>query len=487
MAAGHDESQSPRPERRRWRSLVATVAVLRGQRRRRRALADAAGRAVPSGGAAATRVESLALAATVPAFYLAMQGRLPVVAASLYLLAFTASAWAAARQAVVARRRSGRGAALGSPLAWSLCAALLLSALLPQGDAADLVILRLGTAALTVLRWAEFHLARRWRGALPQLLGLGVGVLGLCGLGFWWLEPRAHSFGDGLWLAFTTAATVGYGDIVPSVPASKVFAVFVVLMGFAVLSVVTASIAALWVQTEERRIEHEMLRDLHRELRAIRSELAEMQEGRRREPSGMAWQARFDPAPTAANAALLDAAQPAGGGPAHTGLHDHPWRRTDMRVGDICNRSIATCVASTPASEVAELMRDQRVTEVVVVDERSPRRVPLGIVTFRDMVVRVIANRADPAATTAGDIMSSSIESVLGSVLTYDAVRKMRERGLGRLIVLDEGGSLVGVMTADAMTEFLAGELVEIARVSSMPVKVPAPAGPAAAVPDSRR
>ena len=38
-------------------------------------------------------------------------------------------------------------------------------------------------------------------------------TLGLCGVGFWWLEPRAESLGDGLWLAFTTAATVGYGGL----------------------------------------------------------------------------------------------------------------------------------------------------------------------------------------------------------------------------------------------------------------------------------
>jgi voltage-gated potassium channel len=45
-------------------------------------------------------------------------------------------------------------------------------------------------------------------------------------------------------------------------------------MGFAVLSLVTAAIAAMWVQTEERRIEHEMLRDLHGQLRLVREELA---------------------------------------------------------------------------------------------------------------------------------------------------------------------------------------------------------------------
>jgi len=223
------------------------------------------------------RIETLALLATIPAFYLAMLSTHRAVSASLYLAAFIATAFVTWIDAVAARKHpSTRHEHANGQLGALLAVSLLLSAVLPAGDQPDLLTLRLGTAALIVLRLGESTLPSSWRGGLPQLLGLGIGVFGLCGLGFWWLEPHAHTFGDGLWLAFTTAATVGYGDIVPSTSASKIFAVFVVLMGYAVLSLVTASIAAMWVQTEERRIEHEMLRDLHRELRVIRDELAAM-------------------------------------------------------------------------------------------------------------------------------------------------------------------------------------------------------------------
>lgn len=220
------------------------------------------------------RFESLALLGTIPAFYLALLMQHRALGMSLYLAAFAVSASVSLKEASTTQRRPLMHGLVGSYLGVPLGVALLLSAVLPQGDGSDLLILRLGTAVLVILRWAESTLPTSWRSSLPQLLGLGVGVFGLCGLGFWWLEPRAGSFGDGLWLAFTTAATVGYGDIVPSTPAAKIFAVFVVLMGFAVLSLVTASIAALWVQSEERRIEREILRDLHRELQALRNELA---------------------------------------------------------------------------------------------------------------------------------------------------------------------------------------------------------------------
>jgi voltage-gated potassium channel len=99
------------------------------------------------------------------------------------------------------------------------------------------------------------------------LIALLIMVLG--GLGFWWIDPKVQSFTDGLWLAFTTAATVGYGDHVPSTDASRAFAVIVVLLGLAVLSLVTASIAALFVQTEERHIEYKLLHAIHRSQKQI--------------------------------------------------------------------------------------------------------------------------------------------------------------------------------------------------------------------------
>ena len=94
------------------------------------------------------------------------------------------------------------------------------------------------------------------------LLALVIMFLG--GLGFWWIDPRVNSFGDGLWLAFTTAATVGYGDHVPSTQASRAFAVVVVVLGLAVLSLVTASIAALFVHGEDRKLELDLLQALRK-------------------------------------------------------------------------------------------------------------------------------------------------------------------------------------------------------------------------------
>lgn len=113
------------------------------------------------------------------------------------------------------------------------------------------------------------------RGLFYSLL-LCLAIMAFGGLGFWLLEPKVLTLSDGLWLAFTTAATVGYGDLVPSTYASRAFAVIVVLIGLAVLSLVTASVAAMFVETEERQIEQDLMREISElrvEVRALRDEI----------------------------------------------------------------------------------------------------------------------------------------------------------------------------------------------------------------------
>ena len=124
-------------------------------------------------------------------------------------------------------------------------------------------------------RWNRRSRLITRRGLLYSLL-LCVAILVLGGVGFWLLEPRAPTLADGLWLAFTTAATVGYGDIIPSTHAARAFSVVVVLLGLSVLSLVTASLAAMFVETEERQIERDLMREighLRAELQTVRAEL----------------------------------------------------------------------------------------------------------------------------------------------------------------------------------------------------------------------
>jgi len=97
---------------------------------------------------------------------------------------------------------------------------------------------------------------------LPYVIGFSVISLLLAGAGFYWLEPTIDSYLDGLWLAFVTAATVGYGDFIPTTPASRLFAVFTVVLGFTVFSLVTATFVRLFLGEDEARLRREMHMDI---------------------------------------------------------------------------------------------------------------------------------------------------------------------------------------------------------------------------------
>ncbi|MDD5330438.1 MAG: ion transporter [Sulfuricella sp.] len=108
--------------------------------------------------------------------------------------------------------------------------------------------------------------------AMPYVLGLGAVTMAIAGAGFYWLEPTVESYGEGLWLAFTSGATVGYGDFVPTTTASRLFAALMVLVGYAILSMVTASIAAFFVGEDEKHLR----REIHHDIKALREEVAQL-------------------------------------------------------------------------------------------------------------------------------------------------------------------------------------------------------------------
>lgn len=230
----------------------------------------------------------IALIASVPAFYDSMMPTPATWATLMYLVSgvvVLASAWRTQRQ-----RRKGVSThpegtrpwghhPMELRLDWILGVALLLNAVLPQSNESESALIwRLIIAVLMLYRLLKISLPLFTETGLARLLAMGATVLGLCGIGFYWLDPEVDSLHEGLWLAFSTAATVGYGDVVPSSTASRIFSVFVVLLGYGLLSLVTASIAAMFVGTQERKVEHEILRDMHLQLKSVRHEIAVLRE-----------------------------------------------------------------------------------------------------------------------------------------------------------------------------------------------------------------
>lgn len=135
-------------------------------------------------------------------------------------------------------------------------------------------------------------------------------------------------------------------------------------------------------------------------------------------------------------------------------------------IASICNRSVAFTTRETTVVVAARLMRHGHIGSLVVVEQTNGgRRIPVGIVTDRDIVVEVIATGLDPAVITVGDIMEPELVVGRESDSVLETLEIMRFKGVRRLPTVDREGQLVGIVTVDDLLEILAEELNELATI----------------------
>ena len=97
-----------------------------------------------------------------------------------------------------------------------------------------------------------------------------------------------------------------------------------------------------------------------------------------------------------------------------------------MAIGEICNREVVYVNRDVTVHAACKLMRHYHVGSLVVVDETEGKRVPVGILTDRDIVVEIDAMDLDPKVITAGDIMSSELATVPETLGVLEAIEVMR-------------------------------------------------------------
>lgn len=137
-------------------------------------------------------------------------------------------------------------------------------------------------------------------------------------------------------------------------------------------------------------------------------------------------------------------------------------------VGANCQRDVVTVTSQATVAEAARLMRDKHVGCVVVVDDqRSGPHIPLGIVTDRDIVLGVVAPELNAGALTVGDIMGPELVTAGESEDVFDAVERMRNKGVRRMPIVQEDGTLIGIVSIDDVIEVLAEEMNSLARLIS--------------------
>ena len=133
-----------------------------------------------------------------------------------------------------------------------------------------------------------------------------------------------------------------------------------------------------------------------------------------------------------------------------------------MSVGRICIREVHLADPEETIQVAARRMNTRNVGTLFVQNRDFQ---PVGIITDRDVAIRVVGEGLDPAQTTVADVMTKAPDSIYEDAPIETALAHMRSGPYRRLPVVDTEGKLVGVVSLDDILELICEEFAEIRQV----------------------
>jgi CBS domain-containing protein len=118
--------------------------------------------------------------------------------------------------------------------------------------------------------------------------------------------------------------------------------------------------------------------------------------------------------------------------------------RTRMLVKDVMSSPVVTTDEEAPSNKIANIIAENNLGCVIVTNKDGK---PLGIITKRDLVVRVMAKNLKPAVMKAKEIMTAPLASIEPEATISDAARRMSRLDIRRLGVIYRG-DLIGVISS---------------------------------------
>jgi CBS domain-containing protein len=133
-----------------------------------------------------------------------------------------------------------------------------------------------------------------------------------------------------------------------------------------------------------------------------------------------------------------------------------------MSLGHICRRDVVTVEPGTTVSEVTRIMEDKNLGSVIVTGGDDK----FGIVTDRDIALRVVNRCLDPARTTVEEIMTQNpVLTLREDMGLFEALEQIRKSAVRRFPVVDVDGRLTGIITLDDIIRLLGKEIADVASV----------------------
>ena len=135
-----------------------------------------------------------------------------------------------------------------------------------------------------------------------------------------------------------------------------------------------------------------------------------------------------------------------------------------MQVKEVMTADPVCCTPGTPIPAVAQMMVNNDCGEIPVVEDEASK-LPVGVITDRDIVCRIVAKAIHPVGTIAADFMTKPCVTVTPEMSIEQCCKIMEENQIRRVPVVDAGGSCCGIVAlADIALQTrktVAGEVVK--------------------------
>lgn len=142
-----------------------------------------------------------------------------------------------------------------------------------------------------------------------------------------------------------------------------------------------------------------------------------------------------------------------------------------MNVGSVCTREVIVVRETESLHAATQLMHDKGVGSVVVCEEAADRRVPIGLITDRDVAMAALRSNAGLAAISTSQAMSRNLLVVREEEDVADALERMRAHAVRRAPVVTANRTLVGLVSIDDLLDVLAEQLSSIAHLIARQLK----------------
>ena len=124
--------------------------------------------------------------------------------------------------------------------------------------------------------------------------------------------------------------------------------------------------------------------------------------------------------------------------------------RQSLMVSEIMSSPVITATERTSIRDIAKMMSKHRIDAVVIANKQNE---PVGMVTGGDIVKKLVSRKRNLLFSKAKHIMSKPVVTVTRPVKLEDAARRMVERKVKKLCVVDEGNKVIGIVTSSDITK----------------------------------